>query len=245
MKDVLIAHRGEPESWPENSLTGFREVLAAGARLLETDVQITADGIAVLSHDPSLLRLTGHDLVITESTCAEVQSLPAGHAERFGGRFSDYRIHTLAEFVALLAAWPGARVFVEIKHASINAFGIERVLAIVLQTLAPVLTQCILISFEHAVLQQLRRQTTLPIGWVLPHWDEDKQRLAESLAPDYLFVNRKRLPQTPAPLWEGPWRWAVYTVNRADEIEPFLTRGFDLIETNAIRRLMNGEQRYG
>ena len=241
MSDVLIAHRGEPETWPENSRTGFREVLAAGARYLETDVQITADGIAVLSHDPSLLRLTGHDRVITESTCAEVQSLPAGHAERFGGRFPDYRIHTLEEFVELLAAWPQARAFVEIKHASINAFGIERVLAIILETLAPVLPQCILISFDYAALQQLCRQVRSPIGWILPHWDENNQRRAESLAPDYLFVNRKRLPQTRAPLWEGPWCWTVYTVNRSDEIEPFLARGFDLIETNVIRQLMTGE----
>ena len=141
MIEVLIAHRGEPETWPENSLTGFREVLAAGVRLLETDVQITADGIAVLSHDPSLLRLTGHDMVITESTCAEVQSLPAGHAERFGARFPDYRIHTLAEFVELLAAWPQARAFVEIKHASINAFGSRRGRAISLKTLDPELPQ--------------------------------------------------------------------------------------------------------
>ena len=104
MIDVLIAHRGEPETWPENSLTAYREVLRAGARYLETDVQITADGVAVLSHDPSLLRITDHDQVITETTSTEVLSLPAGHAERFGDRFSSYRITTLAEFVELLAA---------------------------------------------------------------------------------------------------------------------------------------------
>ena len=241
MIDVLIAHRGEPESWPENSLTGYREVLCAGARFLETDVQITADGVAVLSHDPSLLRLTGHDRVITASTWAEVQSLHAGYEERFGDRYSDYHINTLAEFVELLAAWPAARAFVEIKHASISAHGIERVLTIMLETLAPVLAQCTLISFEYAALQQLRRQATLPIGWVLPHWDDDNRQLARALAPDYLFVNRKRLPHTPEPLWDGPWRWAVYTVNQVDEIQPFLERGFDMMETNVIRRLMAGE----
>ena len=241
MIDVLIAHRGEPETWPENSLTGYREVLRAGARYLETDVQITADGVAVLSHDPSLLRITDHDQVITETASTEVLSLPAGHAEHFGDRFNSYRINTLAEFVELLAAWPRARAFVEIKHASISAHGIERVLAIMLETLAPVLAQCILISFEYAALQSVRRQAALPIGWVLPHWDDDKRQLAKALAPDYLFVNRKRLPHTPEPLWDGPWRWAVYTVNRADEIQPFLERGFDMMETNVIRRLMAGE----
>ena len=151
------------------------------------------------------------------------------------------RDEALAEFVELLAAWPRARAFVEIKHASITAFGVEQVIAIMLETLAPVLAQCILISFEYAALQQLRRQATLPIGWVLPHWDDDNRQRARALAPDYLFVNRKRLPHTPEPLWDGPWRWAIYTVNRADEIQPFLARGFDMIETNAIRRLQAGE----
>ena len=45
MRDILIGHRGEPESWPENSLAGYRAILEAGARYIETDVQITADGV--------------------------------------------------------------------------------------------------------------------------------------------------------------------------------------------------------
>ena len=64
MKSVLIGHRGEPDNWPENSLAGFKAVLAAGASYIETDVQLTADGIPVLSHDPGLLRVTGQDIVI-------------------------------------------------------------------------------------------------------------------------------------------------------------------------------------
>ena len=65
MIDILIAHRGEPETWPENSLAGYREVLRAGARYIETDVQITADGIPILSHDPSLLKITDRNQIIT------------------------------------------------------------------------------------------------------------------------------------------------------------------------------------
>ena len=67
MKSILIAHRGEPASWPENSYQGFEAVLRAGVRYIETDVQMTADGVAVLSHDPTLLRITGHDLVVTDT----------------------------------------------------------------------------------------------------------------------------------------------------------------------------------
>jgi glycerophosphoryl diester phosphodiesterase len=242
--DILIAHRGEPESWPENSLTGYREVLQAGARYIETDVQITADGIAILSHDPSLLKLTGKDWNITDTSCAQIRALPAGHPDRFGERYRDFHIATLAEFAGLLAAWPDARAFVEIKHASIVAFGVERVIDIMLQTLADVLDQCILISFEDMALEHARARSALPIGWVLPHWDDDNRQRAAVLAPDYLFVNRTRLPPPPASLWDGRWQWVVYTVNSPAEIGPYLERGFDLLETNVIRRLLAGKDKH-
>ncbi|MGB5261785.1 MAG: glycerophosphodiester phosphodiesterase family protein [Gammaproteobacteria bacterium] len=241
MIDILIAHRGEPETWPENSLTGYREVLQAGARYIETDVQITADGIAVLSHDPSLLKLTDRDRNIADLSCAEILSLPAGYPDRFGNRYQDFHMTTLAEFAELLAAWPDARAFVEIKHASIIAFGIERVIDIMLETLAEVRGQCILISFEYTALEYVRMRSALPVGWVLPHWDDDNRQRARALVPEYLFVNRTRLPPPPASLWDGPWQWVVYTVNRADEIAPFLERGFDMLETNVIRSLLTGE----
>ncbi|MDX1698273.1 MAG: glycerophosphodiester phosphodiesterase family protein, partial [Thiohalobacterales bacterium] len=209
------------------------------------DVQITADGIPVLSHDPSLLKVTGRDLVISQTPAADILTLPAGHAERFGARYDELRIATLAEFTDLLGQWPEARAFVEIKHASITAFGIERVLDLVLETLADVSRQCILISFEYEALQHARSCSSLPVGWVLPHWDDERQQLATALEPDYLFVNRKRLPKPRAPLWEGPWRWVVYTVNEAAEIAPFLAHGFDMVETNVIRKLLGGTRRHG
>ena len=127
MKSVLIGHRGEPFNWPENSLPGFQAALQAGACLLETDVQITADGIAVLSHDPSTLKITGSDLQITASDYETLRVLPAGYPDRFGDRYRDLRIARLDEFVALLQQWPDARAFIEIKEASISAHGIPMV----------------------------------------------------------------------------------------------------------------------
>jgi glycerophosphoryl diester phosphodiesterase len=238
--DILIGHRGEPETWPENSLAGFREVLQAGARYIETDVQITADGVPVLCHDPTLLKITGHDLPVTSTTSLDILALPAGYPDRFGDRYNDYRITTLAEFAALLAQWPDAHAFVEIKHASVVAFGAGKVIDIMLETLADVLSQCTLISFEYEPLQHVRDRTLLPIGWVVPHWSDDSRRMAESLAPEFLFVNQTRLPPAPAPLWDGPWCWVAYTVNEADAVAPLLARGFSLIETNVIRSLLPG-----
>lgn len=234
----MIAHRGEPVAWPENSLAGYESVLRAGARFLETDVQITADGVPVLSHDPSLLKITGRDLVITETAYRDIAALPSGYPERFGTAFAHLRISHLADFVRLLRRWPEARAFVELKHASLRAFGTERVVSIVLDTLADVLGQCTLISFEDQALHYCRKACQLPLGWVLPEWSQTSRDRALALAPEYLFCNRTRLPSEPAPLWEGPWCWVVYALNEPDAIRRMLARGAQLVETDTISTLL-------
>jgi len=238
MKSILIGHRGDPESWPENSLPGFRAILEAGACLLETDVQITADGIAVLSHDASALRMTGSDLSITSTDYATLRALPAGYPQRFADRFQDLYIARLDEFVRLLQQWPNARAFIEIKADSISAHGIPAVVDTILGLLAPVLQQCTLISFDYDTLVHARSHCSLPIGWILSDWSPGCEKRATMLAPDYLFCNRKRLPPGDEPLWQGSWQWAVYTINTARDVPRLLARGVRLIETDIIRQLL-------
>lgn len=234
----LIGHRGEPAHWPENSLRGFRAALEAGACYVETDVQITADRVPVLCHDDSLLKMTGHDLPVTETTSSDVLALPAGFPERFGDRFGGESIATLGEFAAMLAQWPNARAFVEIKLTSVLAFGVRPVVDLIVDALVRVRAQVIPISIEYRALQYLRTNTELPIGWVLPEWSDATRRLADVLEPEYLFVDRKCVPGLTETLWQGPWRWAAYTANRTFEIEHLLEHGFDLVETDVISQMM-------
>ena len=235
---VLIAHRGEPESYPENSLAGYEAVLQAGATWIETDVQITADGVAVLSHDPSLLKITGQDLPVTGTDYKDIQNRPAGYPERFGDSFNHLRISRLDEFARLLAQWPRARAFVEIKPHSLSEHDMQRVIDVVLEMLAPCLSQCILISFEYEALRQVRCSCKLPIAWVLPEWSEQSRQLAGDLGPEYLFCNRKRLPDDLQQLWPGPWTWAIYTVNTPEDADYFTSLGAGMVETDVIRQLM-------
>jgi glycerophosphoryl diester phosphodiesterase len=50
----LQAHRGGRGLMPENTLAAFEHALELGVTTLEMDVAITADGVAVVSHDPAL-----------------------------------------------------------------------------------------------------------------------------------------------------------------------------------------------
>jgi glycerophosphoryl diester phosphodiesterase len=234
----LIAHRGEPVNWPENSLAGYRAVLEAGAAFIETDVQITADGVAVLCHDPSVLKITGTDLPVAETDYATLRALSAGYPDRFGIRYQDLVITRLDELVDLIRAWPDCRVFVELKQISLTIHGITTVIDTVMDIIQPILSQAIVISFNHDALARVRDNYHVQIGWALHEWSDVSQQMAASLSPDYLFVNRTRLPGTDEPLWPGPWQWVIYTVNNADEIPAFIEQGFQLVETDEIRKLL-------
>ncbi len=54
--DSLVAHRGWPSRYPENSLAGFRAALEACAGFLEFDVHLTRDQVPVVIHDQTTRR---------------------------------------------------------------------------------------------------------------------------------------------------------------------------------------------
>ncbi|WP_241992934.1 glycerophosphodiester phosphodiesterase family protein [Cryobacterium frigoriphilum] len=75
----IFAHRGLALDAPENSLLAFVAALSNGATHLETDVHVTRDGVAVLSHDPDLTAF-GRPERIDELSFAQLGRirLPAG-----------------------------------------------------------------------------------------------------------------------------------------------------------------------
>lgn len=74
---MIIGHRGAADLAPENSLEALRAGLAAGADMLEFDIRLTKDGVAVVIHDPSLLRTHRQKAFISKMTLAELKSATA------------------------------------------------------------------------------------------------------------------------------------------------------------------------
>lgn len=72
----IFAHRGSTEGGAvENTLEAFRFAVDSGVKYLETDVQATKDGVAVLFHDKTLERLTGIAKRVNQFTFAELSKL--------------------------------------------------------------------------------------------------------------------------------------------------------------------------
>lgn len=53
-KISIHGHRGSRGTHPENTIPAFEEAVSAGANVLELDLQLTAEGEPVISHDPDL-----------------------------------------------------------------------------------------------------------------------------------------------------------------------------------------------
>jgi glycerophosphoryl diester phosphodiesterase len=84
---MVYAHRGGAALAPENTLVAFETGLAAGADGIEMDVRLSADGVAVLMHDPTLDRTTDGSGPVDARTAAELGALDAGHRFERDGAF--------------------------------------------------------------------------------------------------------------------------------------------------------------
>lgn len=102
-----IAHRGlhdRAAGRPENTLAAARAAVSAGFAI-ECDVQLSADGEAMVFHDPALGRLTRASEPVASKSAAELGALViAGTAEK---------IPTLPDFLAAVGG--AVPVIVEVK----------------------------------------------------------------------------------------------------------------------------------
>jgi glycerophosphoryl diester phosphodiesterase len=98
-----FAHRGGASDVPENTMEAFEYAVQLGYRYLETDVQVTADGVLAAFHDNDLRRTTGRAGKISELAWSEVsKELVEGKAH-------------IPRLEDLLGAWPDARINIDCK----------------------------------------------------------------------------------------------------------------------------------
>lgn len=79
----MLAHRGLAREAPENTLLAFAKALAIGVTHLETDVHGSADGVAMISHDPDLARVAGRPGRVGELTSHELRRIQLGSGQSF------------------------------------------------------------------------------------------------------------------------------------------------------------------
>lgn len=146
----IVGHRGARNIWPENSLTGFRNVLALDVDAVEFDVHLTDAGELVVIHDATLDRTTDKTGLVRSLT-------PDGRmATRLEG--SSDTVPTLAEVLSVLAKIDGKQLHVEIKsdEAKQPYLGITKKVVAEIERFG-LAERCHLTSFDVSVLEECRR----------------------------------------------------------------------------------------
>lgn len=99
----VLAHRGFALDAPENTMLAFAAAINEGAEYVETDVHATADGVAVVAHDPTLERTAGRPERIDSLLWHELENIPLG---------DDQTVPTLHD---VLDTFPDTRFNIDMK----------------------------------------------------------------------------------------------------------------------------------
>lgn len=141
-RPLVLAHRGASAERPENTLPAFQRALEVGADALELDLHFTADHVPVVHHDPTALRITGHDVRIDSQPLSEVRTWDAGQGT------------TIPTFAEVLDHFKGALLNVDTKGATDD--NLQRLLALIEER--GVTERVLLAGFQSA---RLRRMSAL------------------------------------------------------------------------------------
>lgn len=228
---TVVGHRGAAGLAPENTLASFRKAHELGVRMVETDVQLTADGVPILFHDDRLDRLTPERGPVRERTWDQLRELPILPGS-FDGAYAEARIPALDD---LLRGMPEDTVFVvELKPEPVRG---EELVRRSLETIraAGVGERCRVISFDHDLLRLARAAAPeLALGVLVSPRDTSlllpvaREVRAEAVHAHHSTVDEALVHATR----DGGFRINAWTVNSGDEAPRFARMGVDEITTD-------------
>lgn len=233
----IVGHRGAAALAPENTLAGFRKAAETGAKMVELDAKLSADGIVICHHDNVLGRTSTGEGPVAEQSFAALRALDAG--SWFGPDFAGERIPTLAEALELIASL-GMGVNVEIKpcpgRERETAAATVKIVRDHWKSAAPFQFS----SFKPAALEvTLAKAPDLPRGYLTDDfregWLEDAARLKSvSVNGNFRRYTKERIDAVHA----AGMKALAYTVNEPADAARLLADGMDILVTDCPDKLL-------
>jgi len=228
-KPLIVAHRGHSSHYPENTLAAFRAAIAAGAHMVELDVNLSLDRQPVVIHDESVDRTTDGCGPVQAHTVDQLSRLDAG--SWFDPKFAGEKIPTLEQVLEALKGHIGVNI--EIKPEAFEAHepkdAVERQVVELVREKG-MQDDVLVSSFEWQALERLRNLdpgialgllSDMPANDSLFHWYRRVQGF--SWHPDYRVLT----PSQVKTLHNMGARVLPYAVDRKIDISGMLSMGVD------------------
>ncbi|QQS19698.1 glycerophosphodiester phosphodiesterase [Candidatus Saccharibacteria bacterium] len=206
----IIGHRGTRGLCPENTIASILKAIDHDVDMVEFDVRVTKDGVAILHHDQAIVDPSGNELIIAHTTYAELLR---------------HKPDLAALDHAIRAVQHHCPMMIEIKPG----VPVKQTVAVIRDRLARGwrLNEFMIASFDYQLLRYVKRAFPKVTLVVIERWSGVRATSrARRLGTKYISMNQKWL-------WLGflklmkkkGYRLSAYTVNdpaRAKKWKPYL-----------------------
>lgn len=225
METEITAHRGSSKTAPENTIEAVYAAVEEMADWVEIDVQETADGQVVLSHDASLKRTAGVNWKVSELTYEELGMLDVG--SWFSKEYAGVRIPSLDQVMD----YAKGRIDLNIELKSRNGQSQlpEKVLALVNEY--EMQEQCVITSTNIEDLRRIKElQPEIKTGLILSaaYGDYYSNDAMDFISIRSGFVTEHVVERS----HEAGKAVHVWTVNSREELERLKLLGVDNVITD-------------
>ena len=225
-KPLIYAHRGASFDHPEMSFEAYLAAVEQGADGFETDLRLTKDGVIICWHDPDMKRVADCDLVIAESTYAELVAA--------------YPVLRLTELINL-AIHHTKNLALETKHPVPTRGEVERELLKVLESYRTQIESAeisiSIMSFSWLAIARVRRSSWNSVFLIAHRWFA-LFNPGDSIGPSVAAlksVHHKRI---------GHRKFFVWTANTPEQILLCKEKGVDVMMTDRpsfARAILEGQ----
>lgn len=243
----VTAHRGNSAAFPENTLAAVQGGIDSRADWTELDIFKTKDGKIVVCHDAATGRLAGKNLVIAETTYAELSQLDIAvdFRKRHGLTIAQcpvQRIPLLSEAIALVMKQKRTRLSIQPK-----ADIVAEAMAIVRTAKAEKM-----VGFNDGSLKYMsdvkRLAPRIPVFWDRPANSniEEDIRISKEKGFEALVINSKGItPEKISKVKAANMEVGAWTVNEREEMKALLNMGVERIYTDDPKLLIELKKEMG
>jgi len=237
MSVIIEGHRGYAAAYPENTLISYEAAMDIGVDAFEFDIWLSADKVPVLMHDQNALRTCGVNRNLREMTLAEIKTLDAGYAQKFGDKYTGrgVQVPTLEELCRLVTSKrPDMMLGVEIKEYTEETVD----LAVPMLKEYGLFDRAFFYAFDAPTIKYLKtKYNAHTMGYPdfqMKRFEADSYRYYDDIGLNMNIVRseifeiyvKKNLPMH------------HYCADTAEDVELCLSRGASLITANDVIPLM-------